>query len=173
MSAAPFIGSRDPREVYGRPGRRHLASSMADAVAVEMPKPGRRRAEVPAAPAVKSRPRAKAKAKPVAGSVGLVMTWCVVASLSGLVAYGGSALLGKSMVELERRAFATSQIRARAARADVTRLKLAYDRLTTSASFEGWAHEQGYVARHLGAPVKVEAVPEDAVALATNEPQTD
>ncbi|MBX3110438.1 MAG: hypothetical protein KF857_00390 [Fimbriimonadaceae bacterium] len=171
MSAAPFIGSRDPRDVYSRPGRRSTASASVSASAVDAPRVGRRST---VAPVATPRPRPRAQATPATGALSLMFKWSVVACLAGLAVYGGSALFGKGYGELERRSYATSTIRARAARADVTRLKLAYDRLTTAASFQSWAHEQGYVPRHLGAVTQAEEAPEDAVAGVLDEArQTD
>lgn len=158
MSAAPFFGSRDPREVYARPRQRVVADVWPESV-----------------PAVVSRPRAKAKPKAVSSSTVATLKWMGVAGFTACVCFGASALLGKSSVELERRSFATSTVRARAARVDVTRLKLAYDRLTTAASFESWAQDQGYVARHDKpvTPSTTTEVPESAVAMVGDGPQAD
>ncbi len=145
MSAAPFLGSRDPREVYSRP--RRVKPAVWD------------EPELAAEPDVISVPkvRVKSQARPATSAYVACLRWIVTATAAGFVAYGASALLGKSSIELERRDYAQSTIRARIARADVTRLKLAYDRLTTEASFAAWALDQGFVPRHAKPVVPVQA----------------
>lgn len=95
-------------------------------------------------------------------------TSCVVFTAVAVVTFGFSTLLGHSMKEGARRTAIRSQERAKIARADVSRIRGRFERLTTMRAVDEWSKFNGYESGYqfVKAPTAKPVVPSKPVVAA-------